>query len=332
MAYQSRSILLPDFSSLHLTVLGDLMVDEYLRGIVRRISPEGPVVVVEVQAEDWQPGGAANVAANVRAMGASSDVIGLVGEDEMGARLRESLGRMGVGTDGLTVEGARPTTRKTRIVAHSQQVVRVDRETTCAPNEASLLTLVAAVKSSVDRSSALLVSDYRKGCLTAKLAEEVMAYCRKAGKPVYVNPKPSSASWFRGAAALSLNHGEAEALLGPLEPPGPALKLQGEDLRSQLGVQALLITLGPVGLACWTAEDGYTFVEANTVEVYDVAGAGDTTMAAFALSLAGGSPAPVAAMIANHAGACAVRKTGVAAVTYAELARAVHAGTTSTTE
>ncbi len=321
-----KSFKLADFSSLHITVLGDLMVDEYLRGIVRRISPEGPVVVVEVQAEDWQPGGAANVAANVKSMGAASTVIGLVGEDEMGQKLRQALGNLGVGTDGLVAEFARPTTRKTRVVAHSQQVVRVDRETTQEPLQESLTAIMTAVETSLRHTSALLISDYRKGCITRATASEVMEYCRIAGKPVYVNPKPNSAPWFKGASALSLNHSEAEALVGPLEAPGEGLNRQGELLRQELEVDTLLITLGPLGLACWSHSDGYLFVPAHTVEVYDVAGAGDTTMAAFALTLAAGAPMYEAAVVANHAGACAVKKTGVAAVTYSELARAVQYG------
>ncbi len=330
MAPQRTVHHLADFSQMHITVLGDLMVDEYVRGIVRRISPEGPVVVVEVQAEDWQPGGAANVAVNVKSLGANTAVIGIVGDDEMGQRLRDGLEHLGVGISGILSESTRPTTRKTRIVAHNQQVVRVDRETTQEPGQLCISTIKQAVRTSLSNTNALLISDYRKGCITRDMAYEVMENCRQAGTPVYVNPKPVSARWFKGAAALSLNHSEAEALIGMLQEPGPGLDQQGETLRQELDVDALLITLGPLGLACWTQAEGYTFVEAHRVEVYDVAGAGDTTMAAFALSLAAGATVPQAAVVANYAGACAVRKTGVAAVTYSELARAVRDETPST--
>lgn len=311
--------IVDDFSKRAFLTLGDLMADEYLHGSVRRISPESPVVIVEVESEERKPGGAANVANNLRALGARVLLAGLVGEDEAGRDLLAALNLQGISTELTLTDPSRPTTLKTRVIAQRQQVVRVDRESTHAPSDQVVASLLENVQKSLPDVDGVLISDYRKGTITHFLASEIAAVCSRLNIPLIANPKPESALWFEGAAALSLNQSEAEALIGYLPTEAAALADCGAALRSRLGVDMLVITLGPRGLAYWRADGEYQHVPAHTIEVFDVAGAGDTTIAALALALVGSATPLEAAQVANHAGACAVRKLGVATVSAEEL-------------
>jgi D-beta-D-heptose 7-phosphate kinase/D-beta-D-heptose 1-phosphate adenosyltransferase len=317
----------PDYEALvrslagrSILVVGDLMMDEYLLGGATRVSPESPVLVVDVERQDFKPGGAANVVNNVLAMSGRAYVAGVVGDDECGARLRAELAERGAATAGILTDPSRPTTRKTRVLAHGQQVIRVDRESVAPVSSEianALLEYVAAEVSAVD---AVLVSDYRKGVLTPETAQGVISLARAAGKPVVANPKPRSAPWLAGAQVLSLNQLEAEQLAGsPLPDEEHELAAFGARLVAELGVGTLVITRGSRGLSYWTRETDHRTVPAHAVEVYDVAGAGDTTITAMTLALAAGADEYGAACVANHAGACVVRKRGVAVVSLEEL-------------
>ena len=296
-------------------VVGDLMMDEYLRGAVRRISPESPVMIVEVEGEEFKPGGAANVASNLLDLGARVMVAGVVGEDEIGRLLKAELEQRGMGTGGILADPSRPTTRKTRVVAQSQQVLRVDREQThpIAPQVACrLLEVTAAHLNDID---AVLLSDYRKGVLTPETVEGLCEQARAAGKPLLANAKPASAKWLRGARVVSFNSAEAEEL-ARARVPDDLIELQayGVRLLNELDVEMLVITRGAKGLAYWRNDGEFRHIPAHVVEVFDVAGAGDTTISAMTLALISGASAHEAAFIANHAGACVVRKSGVATV------------------
>jgi rfaE bifunctional protein kinase chain/domain len=316
--------ILERFDNVSVLVLGDLMMDEYLRGSVRRISPEGPVMVVEVESDEFKPGGAANVGNNLRALGATVRIAGVVGDDESGRLLRNEMAAWGIDVGGVFSDPTRPTTRKTRVIAQNQQVLRVDREQTHPVSENVSDQLVKYVQETIGEVDAILVSDYRKGVLSPDSAARCVQIARAAGKPLITNPKPSSAPWLSGASVLSLNRAEAEELGRRrlnMENGAEDERSFGEALRAELDVDSLVITWGARGLSYWKRDGEYRYVPAHRVEVADVAGAGDTTIGAMTLALLAGAAPYEAAVIANRAGACVVRKAGVATVTVDELLR-----------
>lgn len=321
-------------------VLGDLMMDEYLWGQATRISPESPVMVVEVERESSVPGGAANVVNNLLALGAAVAVVGVVGEDEAGASLLAALRAEGAEVSGIVVDASRPTTRKTRVVAHSQQVLRIDREQTHPVEEGIAAALLERLRQEIDGAQAVIISDYNKGVLTPLVAQTTVQAARQAGVLLTANPKPANSWTLAGAHLVQMNQSEAEATAAlsgigfPSSPPqrlragdGAAvrpnahlpLEALGAALRRALDVEMLLVTQGAKGLSVWCAEGGVHHVPAHPVEVYDVAGAGDTVISALTLGLAAGAPVEEAAVVANHAAACVIRKVGVATVTPEEL-------------
>lgn len=313
--FQERSVL----------VVGDLMVDEYLMGTAQRISQEGPVMVIEVHSDAFKPGGAANVANNLRSLGAKVGMAGVVGEDEMGRLLQAELQTWQIDTAGILVDPSRPTTRKTRVVAQNQQVLRVDREQTHSLHADLAEALVARVEEALVKADAVLVSDYRKGVISPEVAARLSAMARAMGKPLVTNPKPTSAPWLRGAGVLSLNHFEAEELSRSTLPESPdELNHYGIAMRERLDVDTLVITQRENGLDYWRRDGEHAHVPAHKVEVADSAGAGDSTIGAMTLALVSGATTYEAAEIACLAGACVVRKHGVATVTAEELLAEVY--------
>jgi D-beta-D-heptose 7-phosphate kinase/D-beta-D-heptose 1-phosphate adenosyltransferase len=300
-------------------VVGDVMLDQNLWGRVRRISPEAPVPVVELERETAEPGGAANNAANAAAVGARVLLAGVVGDDVEGARLRALLAARGVNAGGLVTEGGRPTTTKTRVVAHSQQVVRVDRERTddVAPaSEAALLQWVAAQMPQVE---ACIVSDYAKGVVTASLAQGVIAAARAAGVPVVVDPKGTAYARYRGAAVVTPNLHEAELAAGRSARGDVELAELVSQLSEELGGSALLVTRGAAGMSLFVPGAEVVHVRSVAHQVYDVTGAGDTAITFLALALAAGAPLADAMRLANRAAGVVVGKVGTATVTLDEL-------------
>lgn len=306
------------FAGRSVVVLGDLMMDEYLWGRATRISPESPVMVVEVDRESRVPGGAANVVNNLLALGAAVSVVGTVGKDEIGAQLIAALRDEGADVSGIVADSSRPTTRKTRIVAHNQQVLRVDREQTHAVDDATQVAICRQLQSALRRANAVLVSDYDKGVLTSSVAHLAVLGAKDAGKPLTANPKPPNAWHLSGASVISLNQSEAEKLIGH-SLGDDALPEAGARLRQQLEAETLVVTRGAKGLSLWTAAEAAQHVPAHPVEVYDVAGAGDTVISTLTLAILVGASMGEAAEVANHAAACVVRKLGVATVSADEL-------------
>jgi len=205
------------FPSTRILVVGDLMLDEYVWGSVRQISPEAPVPVVAVTRETRTVGGAANVAWNIAGLGAQVEVAGLVGEDGSGREIARILRKQGVGTDGLIRDGGRPTIVKTRVIAHSQQVVRVDRETREHPGRESVTALRAFVLARMERCNGVVLSDYRKGTLARELLESIVQAARVRGIFVAVDPKQNDFAYYRGCTLITPNRSEAEAALGGKE-------------------------------------------------------------------------------------------------------------------
>jgi D-beta-D-heptose 7-phosphate kinase / D-beta-D-heptose 1-phosphate adenosyltransferase len=316
-----QNLDLSGFSTLRVLVAGDFMLDEYLWGRVERISPEAPVAVVEVERETRTLGGAGNVVNNLVALGARVEVLGLVGDDHPGQLLRQEMARLGVDTTGLFADQKRRTSRKTRVLGNSQQVVRIDRETR---NPAGPEFLAAAGQFLQDRLpglAAIVLSDYAKGALTTSLLQEVIRHGRSRGLPVVVDPKGTDYSGYAGATVITPNRKEAEQAAGESLARWEDLVRVGARLRESLSLDHLLITLGPDGMLLFPRQGPEIHIPTQAREVFDVSGAGDTVAAVMALGLAGWSDPKLAATLANIAAGVVVGKVGTAPVFRAELER-----------
>ncbi len=302
-------------------VLGDVMLDEYVWGQVNRISPEAPVPVVDVRTRTYVPGGAANVAAGIAALGGRPLVGGVVGDDEAAAQLRGALGERGLELDGLETVGGRSTTTKTRVIAHSQQVVRADVEERRPVPEEAAADLRRWAESRLERADVVVVSDYAKGVVSAELAQGVIEAAREAEKPVVVDPKGSDYSKYRGATVITPNIGDAKRAAN-LAPDGfVELGEIARRLAAAVPGTSLLITRGSEGMSL-VSDSGSIDVDAAAKDVYDVTGAGDTVVAALAVALGSGLPLEDAVRLANAAAGVVVGKVGTASVTLGELTAA----------
>jgi D-glycero-beta-D-manno-heptose-7-phosphate kinase len=316
--------LLEAASSRRVVVIGDAMLDVYLRGDVERISPEAPVPVVRVRERRHALGGAANVAQNVRALGAQCDLVAAIGDDPGGRQLRQMLEAIGA-EPGSLVQVERPTTTKTRIVARSQQMVRVDEEDDGDLDGDEVERLLTTVRRAVDSADALVLEDYNKGVLVARVIAGAMQAATARGIPIVVDPKYRNFFSYRGATIFKPNRRELEAALGAavdLEHP-EALPATFD----RLGVEHLLLTLGEHGMALVSAGGNGDIRRVPTMarEVYDVVGAGDTVTAYLAAILAAGGSATEAAVIANYAAGVEVGKLGAVSVSAGEVVDAYDA-------
>jgi D-beta-D-heptose 7-phosphate kinase/D-beta-D-heptose 1-phosphate adenosyltransferase len=303
--------LVERFPRVRLLVVGDVVLDEYLWGTVERVSPEAPVPVVHVRDESVVLGGAANVARNVVALGGAVALCAVVGDDAAGQRVAELVEALGVDPSGLVVASGRPTTRKTRVVARSQQVVRFDRETHEGLEASAVRRLLAAVDAALPGVHGVIVEDYGKGVLEGRTGAALMRRCLAAGKPVAVDPKASLVPW-RGAALLKPNLREAEALSGIAIESDEDLVRAVARLRRRVGGGAVVVTRGAAGMTIFEGRGEGTPVATTRREVFDVQGAGDTTIAALALALRAGATLFEAAVIANAAAGVVVGKVGTA--------------------
>ena len=314
--------LLDAASRVRVAVVGDAMLDVYLRGEVERISPEAPVPVVHVRERRYALGGAGNVAQNVRAVGSACDLVAAIGDDAGGRTVCSMLRDIGAPLDSLiTVD--RPTTTKTRIVARSQQVVRVDEEDDGDLDGDEVVRLIRAVDAAVAGADALILEDYNKGVLVPRVIDAAMRAARDRGIPIVVDPKYRNFFLFRGATIFKPNRRELEAALGA------AVDLEHPEALpttfSRLGAEHLLLTLGERGMALISAGGRVEHVPTVAREVYDVVGAGDTVTAYLAVTLAAGGSASEAAIIANFAAGVEVGKLGAATVAANEVVEAYDA-------
>jgi rfaE bifunctional protein kinase chain/domain len=311
--------LLSRFTGRRILVVGDCMLDEYLWGRVNRISPEAPVMVVEQQEATAAAGGASNVATNLVALGASAQIVAVVGADPMADRLREELSARGISHEGLVTDPSRGTTVKTRVIAHNQQVLRIDREDRrpVAPEIEALL--IERARLALDQSDAVLFSDYSKGTLTEAVVAAVADAARQRRRPLFVNPKPGSFRYYQRPDLLTLNQVEAETITGGSLAEGCPVDAVGSYLLATSGAAAVIVTLGGRGLALFEAGKPGRRLPVIPLEVFDPCGCGDSAIAAAALARASGAEWTEAAMLANLAGNAKVRKLGVVPVTPAEL-------------
>ena len=309
-----------------LLVLGDVMLDQFIWGRVARISPEAPVPVVEFERESFMPGGAANVARNLTALGAPTQLFGVVGRDPAAAQLRHLLAEQSVDCKNLLPAAGRMTTKKIRVIAHQQQIARVDRETRADLDAKSSGRLLAAIAAALPESGAVIVGDYGKGVVTQPLLDGIKRLCRERGVWLSLDPKPVHHLDLRGLSLLTPNRKEAFELAGLADgsrAPDPLadrnLMRVADTLLTGLQPALLLITLGDQGmLLCQRGRPPF-HIPTVAQEVFDVSGAGDTVIASFTLAIAAGASPIEAAIFSNHAAGVVVGKVGTATVTPAEL-------------
>jgi D-beta-D-heptose 7-phosphate kinase/D-beta-D-heptose 1-phosphate adenosyltransferase len=306
-------------------VVGDLMLDEFIWGNVARISPEAPVPVVQVTRHGFHLGGAGNVAASVRSLGGSAVLAGVIGEDAAGEHVRIALARAGVASLLRVASGGRPTTVKTRIIAHNQQVVRADREVADDLSGALEQALLASVSEHLASCHAVVISDYQKGTITPRLMKTVLDRTRQRGIPVLVDPKVRHFARYRRVTLVTPNQLEAEQATGLRVRNDHDLAAAGQRLLTMLGCAAALITRGEHGLSLFERGRDPVHIAAAAREVFDVTGAGDTVIACLALAVCAGARFAEAAALANHAAGIVVGKVGTATTTAAEILAALEA-------
>ena len=317
LSLERAEVILAGAMRARVLVVGDLMLDRYITGAVERISPEAPVPVVLVEDESVAVGGAGNVAANVAALGASCRVVGCIGRDTAGRDLQSALTSLGVQTDGLVATEERPTTVKTRILARRQQVVRVDHEVESDVSAALAQTLTDMIGGLVAEADVLVLEDYNKGVLVPGVIQAALEAAAERGIPVVVDPKRRNFFAYSGATVFKPNAKEMADALGDFLHPDEADWM--ETTRRRLGCENLLLTLGEQGMVLQTEAGECVRVATAARAVYDVSGAGDTVTAVVAVALAAGASVEEAALLANHAAAVEVGKTGVATVSPNEI-------------
>ncbi|HEY8461675.1 MAG TPA: D-glycero-beta-D-manno-heptose-7-phosphate kinase [Blastocatellia bacterium] len=326
MDYQRAQQIIGKFPDLRIVTVGDLMLDEFIWGQARRISPEAPTPVVEVKRETWHLGGAGNVVSNLLELGARAVPIGVVGADEAAKMVRDRFAERNARIDGVITDASRPTTRKTRVVAHSgrqyQQIVRADREDRSPVSSVVEDRIIAAFNQAISSADAVIISDYDKGLLTPRVLRASIESARSRAKMVCLDPKVRNFAHYREVDVITPNQSEAERATGVEIDDEQSLSAAARRIRELTGCRNVLITRGELGMSLLgPEEDGeeMTHIPTTAREVYEVTGAGDTVIAALALALASGANLREAAVIANHAAGVVVGKVGVATVSRDEL-------------
>ena len=301
-------------------VVGDVMLDQFLWGRVNRISPEAPVPVVEFQSETYMPGGAANVARNLTALGADVGLYGLVGKDEGAKRLKQLLKEDSVDGSGLIASAARMTTRKTRVIAHQQQMLRVDRETNDPAEPRVTKRMLGAIEDELDSTHAVIICDYSKGAVTQELLNGLRTLCKPRGIWLSFDPKPAHQLDLAGMSLITPNRAELFALAGlPDETTEASLNAAVTAVQKKFEPAIMLVTLSEHGMLLCPHDAKPTVIPTVAQEIYDVSGAGDTVIASFTLAISAGASPAEAAMFSNHAAGVVVGKMGTAVVTPREL-------------
>ncbi len=308
------------FKNAKILVVGDLILDKFIWGNVERISPEAPVPVVVQDRESFMPGGASNVANNLASLEAKEVfMVGVIGSDSEGERLKMELKKRGVNVSGLFLDTARPTTLKTRIVAGHQQVVRLDKENTAPISKNTVRHIVDFAKKQIDKCDAVIIEDYGKGVICPDVLSPIISLAQEKKKVITVDPKEENFQYYRGVTAITPNLKEAFAASGWKAKDDNEITKMGLEILKRLNLTALLITMGEKGMRLFERKGAIHHIDTVAQEVFDVSGAGDTVIAVFTLSLACGADFLSAAKIANICAGIVVGKVGVASVTKKEL-------------
>jgi D-beta-D-heptose 7-phosphate kinase/D-beta-D-heptose 1-phosphate adenosyltransferase len=306
---------LDNFSTTKVLIVGDVMLDRYWWGSVGRISPEAPVPVVRLDRTTLSAGGAANVAVNIAGLGATPMLVGIVGVDSDAECVRRILGASGVDPDNLIGAKDRPTTVKTRVIAHSQQVVRVDQESDAYINPDAVDLIIGRVKSQIADADAMIISDYSKGMMTNRVLSTIIDLARDSQTPVLVDPKGKDYTKYKGVSLITPNRREAAEACNLNENTPSVVDVAGNRLLSELAFESLLITQGEEGMTLFRRDVKSRHFPTAARKVYDVTGAGDTVIATLATALGAGADLETATLIANVAAGSVVEQIGTTAIT-----------------
>lgn len=331
--------IISKFSRANILVVGDLILDEYIWGSVERISPEAPVPVVLANKKSFMPGGAANVANNIKTLGGKAILIGVVGQDKNKDILFSEFKKRDLDTRGIFVDGSRPTTVKTRIIASHQQIVRVDWENADSISQSLCAKIADFINRNLKKIDAIVIEDYGKGVIHSSLLKQIVPKARTKNKIVTVDPKEEHFELYFGATAITPNRKETENAIRNIKIKNATqtlninvdklttnshIDLAGKELLKFLNLEAVLITLGEHGMRLFEKNRPPFHIDTVAQEVFDVSGAGDTVIATFTLALACGASMKEAAQVANFAAGIVVGKFGVAATTQKELLRRIY--------
>ena len=311
--------LLGGFTGRRIAVIGDVMLDRFFRGDVSRISPEAPVPVVEIEEESEHPGGAANVGYNLVELGASPLLISVVGDDAAGEHLRLLLNALRIGDQGLVTDAARRTSEKTRIIAASQHICRVDKEHRGEIAPEIEQRVLATLAERLDELDGIILQDYNKGVITASLIHSVVALAREFGLPVHVDPKDRNFFEYRGVTVFKPNRKEAEDALRTSLRTDEDRRRGARELLRRLESDHVILTLGADGMMIAGRDEEPVLVPTRAMQVADVSGAGDTVIATLSTACAAGASVREAAVIANHAAGVVCAQVGTVPVRFAEL-------------
>lgn len=317
--FRSFERIVKNFAGKRLLVLGDLLLDQFIWGEVSRISPEAPVPVVWVKNEDYMPGGACNVASNLSKLGAHVSIVGIVGNDNNGRMLKGLMSEKKIDTEGVVTDEERPTILKTRVIAHHQQVVRIDREDPRDFPAKDMARIKDYLKNNIKSFDGVIIEDYGKGVITAELLKTVVPMAKRHGKIVAVDPKENHFSYYKGASVITPNHHEASKAVGFAITDEASMVKAGNMLIKKLNLDVVLLTLGERGMMVVQKGEPPKSIPTVAQEVFDVSGAGDTVIAVYTLSMVSGGNPIMAAHISNCAAGIVVGKVGTATVERDEL-------------
>jgi D-glycero-beta-D-manno-heptose-7-phosphate kinase len=310
-----------NFPNYRVLVIGDIMMDEFLWGEVSRISPEAPVPIVKVEKETFLLGGAANVVNNLVGLKGQVLLAGVIGPDGMGRRLLRKLQSLGTATDGIVIEEGRPTAIKTRVIAHNQQVVRVDREKVNPIQPETIKSILNIIRKNISQIQGIIISDYGKGVVSQELIGGLKKIIGRSSIPVLVDPKPSNIRWYDRVTLITPNHLEAELATGKKIESEEDLLWAGMYLLKKIKCESVLITRGREGMTLFLKNKKTEHIPTVAQKVFDVTGAGDTVIATLILSLASGMSMIQSCKMANFAAGLVVGEVGTAAVQAGELIR-----------
>ncbi len=320
LSFRKLKKIVRSFNDRRILVIGDLMLDEFVWGTVGRISPEAPVPVVKVASESFMPGGASNVSHNVQALGGRACIAGVAGLDERGDLLVEELKKRGIEVSGIVRDSERPTTLKTRVIAHHQQVVRIDREAHDPISDNVIEQILTCVRKSIKSIDAIIIEDYGKGVIVPNLIEEVIRIARRHKRIITVDPKESHFPLYRKVTAITPNHQEAaQAVHTRPDETGLSVERIGAQLRKKFRIDNVIITLGEEGMCVCDKSGKVKRIPTVAQDVFDVSGAGDTVISAYTLAICAKARNIEAAHIANCAAGVVVGKVGIGVSTQEEL-------------
>ncbi len=318
--------ILDNFRNKDILVIGDLMLDHYIFGTVDRISPEAPVPVVNVKNEEFRLGGSANVANNINTLGANPMPVGVIGNDQMGEKVAQLFKDMHISTKGLLRIDNRPTTQKTRLMAHQQQVARIDFEETEDISDKLVDEIIAIIKKEIDNVDGIVIQDYNKGLLTKNLITQVISIANKNGKLITVDPKRKNFFSYKNVTVFKPNLSEFRYNMNIISDDKEEFINGGMDLMKRINCQHLVITQGKEGMTIFEKDNTYFQIPTFAQQVYDVSGAGDTVISTLTLSLAANCSIRKSAIIANHAASVVCGKLGIQPVYPDEIVNSFQSG------